>query len=111
MGESQVTNPSPANPLVLASASPRRAELLALLGRPFEVRVADVDETPRDDEPAGDHVRRLAITKARAVAAAPDEIVLAADTVVVIDGEIVGKPRDANDARATCDVSAVAVTR
>lgn len=89
--------------LVLASASPRRRELLARFGRAFEVRPADVDETPQLGESAVDLVRRLALAKAEAaVAAAPEDrvLVLAADTVVVVDGEILGKPADGTDAAA-----------
>jgi septum formation protein len=81
--------------LVLASRSPRRAELLNAAGIEFTVRVADIDETPRDREPPPDYVLRLAEEKARAVSG---EIVLAADTTVVMDNEIMGKPVDARDA-------------
>ncbi|MEO6988623.1 MAG: Maf family protein [Aquihabitans sp.] len=89
--------------LVLASASPRRSELLARLGIAFEVRPADVDESVQPDEGAVDLVRRLAVDKAEAAldeAPEPDVVVLAADTIVVIDGEILGKPIDAPDAAA-----------
>jgi septum formation protein len=84
-------------PLVLASASPRRRELLARLGVRFTVRAADIDETPRPGEAPGVYVLRLAQEKARA-AARPGELVLAADTTVVVDGEILGKPTDDADA-------------
>jgi septum formation protein len=84
--------------LVLASASPRRRELLAGLGLRFAVRSVDVDETPREGELPRDYVVRLAIEKARE-RAHPGEIVLAADTTVVLGSEILGKPRDAEDAR------------
>ena len=84
--------------LILASASPRRRELLAGLGLRFEVRSADVDETPLPGEQAEPYVVRLAREKAGAVAR-PGELVLAADTTVVVDGEILGKPLDADDAR------------
>ena len=87
--------------LVLASGSPRRRELLAQLGVPFVVRVADVNESPRPGERATDLVRRLAAAKAQAIlAAAPeaDVVVLGADTVVVVDGVVFGKPVDADDA-------------
>jgi septum formation protein len=84
--------------LVLASASPRRRELLAGLGLRFTVRPAGVDETPRDGEEPGAYVLRLAQEKA-AVVARDGEIVLAADTTVVVDGEILGKPVDEEDAR------------
>jgi septum formation protein len=87
-------------PLVLASASPRRRELLAALGLEFRIEAADIDESPRAGEGAEAYVRRLALEKASAVAAAhAGSLVLGADTVVVVDGEILGKPRDAEDAR------------
>jgi septum formation protein len=85
--------------LILASRSPRRAEILRQAGIPFTVRAADIDESPLEAERPGPYVRRLAEAKARAIAAAPDEIVLAADTTVVSHGEFLGKPVDAADAR------------
>ena len=85
--------------LVLASQSPRRAEILRNAGIPFTVRSADVDETPLEAERPGPYVRRLAEAKARAIEAAADEIVLAADTTVVASGELLAKPVDAADAR------------
>jgi septum formation protein len=85
--------------LVLASQSPRRAEILRNAGIPFTVRPAEVDETPREGERPGPYVRRLAEAKARAIEADPDEIVLAADTTVVAAGELLAKPVDAADAR------------
>ena len=84
--------------LVLASASPRRRELLADLGLAFEVRPANIDETVRAGESGTTYVERLAREKALAVAA-PDELVLAADTTVDLDGDLLGKPVDAEDAR------------
>ncbi len=90
-----MTNPTP---LILASASPRRSELLRAAGIEFMVRVADIDETVLPGESPGDYVRRLASEKAQAVAQAGD-MVLGADTTVVIGGEIAGKPVDAEDAR------------
>ena len=84
--------------LVLASRSPRRAELLRAAGFEFTIRVADVDETPRHDEDPRDYTVRLAREKACAVSAAPHEVVLAADTTVVLANEILGKPLDASDA-------------
>ena len=87
--------------LVLASASPRRQVLLAELGVPFEVRPADVDETPRPGEAADDLVRRLAVDKAQAgMAVSPEDdvVVLAADTLVAVAGEVLGKPVDEADA-------------
>jgi septum formation protein len=84
-------------PIVLASASPRRRELLASIGLPFTVRPAAIDESPLEAEPADAHVARLALEKAAATGQ-PGELVIAADTVVVVDGEILGKPRDSEDA-------------
>ena len=87
--------------LILASASPRRRQLLAALGIPFTIDVADIDESRVGDESPAAHVRRLAEEKARAVAAHyPDDVILAADTIVVHRGRILGKPKDAADARA-----------
>jgi len=91
----------PALPLVLASASPRRAELLRLAGFVFTVAHAAVDETPRPREPPAAYVRRLAEEKAAAVAAHhPGAVVLGADTTVVADGDIMGKPADDGEAAA-----------
>ena len=88
-------------PLVLASASPRRAELLRLAGYVFTASHADLDETPFPGEAADVYVRRLAEAKAAAVAAGhPGAVVLGADTTVVVDGDILGKPADAADAAA-----------
>jgi septum formation protein len=85
--------------LVLASASPRRAELLRAAGVRFDVMPADVDETQRAGEDAETYVQRLAADKAARVAAlVPGRAVLGADTAVVLDGEVLGKPRDARDA-------------
>jgi septum formation protein len=85
--------------VVLASRSPRRAELLAAAGLAFDVQVVDVDETPRPREAPRDYVERLAIEKAMAVARSrPDDVVLAADTTVVIDGRMLGKPAGAAEA-------------
>ncbi|HEX4498294.1 MAG TPA: Maf family protein [Thermoanaerobaculia bacterium] len=84
--------------LILASASPRRRELLGGLGLRFTIRSADIDETPRPGEDPAATVLRLAQEKAAAQAHS-GELVLAADTVVVIDGELLGKPRDPEDAR------------
>ncbi len=86
--------------LVLASASPRRSEILASVGWEFTKHVADIDETERPGELPGPYVERLAREKAAAVAGNyPGEIVLGADTTVVIDGRIIGKPVDLDDAR------------
>lgn len=84
--------------LVLASQSPRRAELLRNAGIPFLVRPAEgVDETPRPHEKPEEFAQRVAEEKALA-AAAPGEVVLGADTIVVIDGLILGKPTCGDDA-------------
>ena len=85
--------------LILASASPRRAELLRAAGYEFGIIVADVDERARDGETPDIYVRRLAAEKSAAVQAA-DMIILGADTTVVVDGEILGKPRDDDEAAA-----------
>jgi len=88
------------SPLVLASASPRRAELLRGAGIEFDVTPADVDETVHPGERPDAYVRRVAAAKARAVAArARERVVLAADTTVVIDDIMLGKPVDDNDAK------------
>lgn len=90
----------PAGKIILASRSPRRAELLAAAGFEFDVLAADVDETPLDVEDPAEYVERLAIEKARAVfAMRPEARVLGADTTVTIDGNILGKPVDDADAR------------
>lgn len=93
--------------LVLASASPRRRELLQALDTPFEVAATDVDETSTEDD-AERLVLDLALRKARAAcegappqAAPPEAVYLGADTVVVLDGRVLGKPVDAADARQT----------
>lgn len=84
--------------LVLASQSPRRAEILRQAGIPFTVRAAPVDETPLDGEKPEAYVQRLAGMKALAVPSGPNEVILGADTTVVIDGQMLGKPVDAADA-------------
>lgn len=85
----------PEAPVVLASKSPRRKQLLEMLGIPVIVSVSDVQELPLPDESPAGYSRRLARDKARAV---PGEFVLGADTIVVIDGAILEKPADAADA-------------
>jgi septum formation protein len=81
--------------VVLASSSPRRRELLTLIGIPHAVVPADIDETPFDDEQPHAHAERLAREKALAVARVePGAVVVGADTIVVMDGDILGKPRD-----------------
>ncbi len=87
--------------LLLASNSPRRKELLGLTGWGFRIRAVEIDETPQADEAPAAYVRRLAEEKARAAAdqAGPGEIVLGADTTVADGALILGKPRDAQEAR------------
>ncbi len=86
--------------LVLASRSPRRAEILKTVGWPYETIVAGIDESRAQSEEAASYVQRLAREKAEAVAAKlKRRLVLGADTVVVADGEILGKPRDDEDAK------------
>ncbi|MGI9274489.1 MAG: Maf family protein [Endozoicomonas sp.] len=93
--------------IYLASQSPRRQELLRQIGVPFQLLPCDIDETPEPGEPAADYVERMALEKARAgwqrmqkqsLAQAP---VLAADTTVVLERKILGKPRNPEDA---CDM-------
>jgi septum formation protein len=85
--------------LVLASASPRRADLLRAAGIDFDVLIANVDESVHPGETPAQHVARLAEEKAlRVLPEARNRPVLGADTVVVVDGEILGKPADAEDA-------------
>lgn len=86
--------------LILASGSPRRAEILNSVGWEFEKAVPDVDESVIEGETPETYVQRLAAEKARAVSGSyADRLVLAADTTVVIGGEIIGKPTDLDDAR------------
>jgi septum formation protein len=82
--------------VILASSSPRRRELLSLVGIAHEVVPADIDESYLAGESPAEHAERLAREKAAVVAAAaPDAVTVAADTIVVIDGDVLGKPRDA----------------
>jgi septum formation protein len=87
--------------VILASQSPRRRELLSLIGIDHEVQPADIDETPWPGEEPVAHTERLARGKAGVIAdRTPDALVIAADTIVVIDGDILGKPADIPEARA-----------
>ena len=86
--------------IILASASPRRQELLKIFGLPFTVRVADIDETMDLSAPASDEVGRVSCLKAMAVPHEDGDVVIAADTIVVCGGRVLGKPRDAEDATA-----------
>jgi septum formation protein len=86
--------------LILASASPRRAEILTAVGWEFEKHTADVDETELPNEKPADYVQRLAVEKAAVVAEKyKNQLVLGADTIVVIENQIVAKPKDLADAR------------
>ena len=87
-------------PLVLASQSPRRRELLVTAGIPFTVRAREVEEIRAPGEPPDAYACRLAYAKAEAAWEDRDEIVLGADTIVVLDQSVLEKPRDAADARA-----------
>ena len=88
-------------PFVLASQSPRRKELLRQLGWDFRVVEPEIEEKAIQGEKPGEFCRRLALDKARAVTGKfPDDIVIAADTIVVLDGEIMGKPNDEGECRA-----------
>lgn len=103
--------------VILASQSPRRRELLTLIGIPHEVRPADLDETYFPGEAPRDHALRLARDKAAAIRE-PEAVVIGSDTIVVVDGDVLGKPADENDAarmlrrlsgRAHVVITAVAV--
>lgn len=85
--------------IILASGSPRRRKILSEMGYDFEIAVADVDENIIPDEPPRNHVLRLSSKKAEKVADDyPDDIVIGADTAVVLNGEILGKPVSESDA-------------
>ena len=85
--------------LILASASPRRKELLSLFGIPFIIRVADIDEAMDPEKAPYDEVARVSRLKAMAVPRGEDDIVIAADTIVVCGGRVLGKPHDETEAR------------
>ncbi|MBQ3194591.1 MAG: septum formation inhibitor Maf [Oscillospiraceae bacterium] len=86
--------------LILASASPRRRELLQLFHIPFTVRVADIDETMDEHKAPFDEVARVSALKAKAVPREDGDLVIAADTIVVCEGKVLGKPRDEAEAVA-----------
>lgn len=87
--------------VILASSSPRRRELLALIGIPHEVRPADIDEAYLEGETPHAHAERLAREKALRVAESdPGAVTIGSDTIVVIGGQVLGKPRDRSHARA-----------
>jgi nucleoside triphosphate pyrophosphatase len=85
--------------IVLASASPRRRELLALVGIEHDVRPANIDESYLPGETPREHAERLAREKASALEL-PDAVTIGSDTIVVVDGEVLGKPQDRDHARA-----------
>ncbi len=84
--------------LILASASPRRKELLGLFRIPFEIRVADIDETMDPGKPPYDEVARVSGLKAAATPREPGDVVVAADTIVVCEGRVLGKPHSEAEA-------------
>lgn len=84
--------------VILASQSPRRKELMGLFHIPFIIRVSDADETMDPKASAAQQVAQVSRRKAEAVSREPDDVVIAADTIVVCGGEILGKPRDTADA-------------
>ena len=86
--------------LILASASPRRRELLSLFGIPFTVRVADIDEAMDPTKSPCDEVARVSCRKALAVERGPEDVVVAADTIVVCAGRVLGKPHSREEAVA-----------
>jgi septum formation protein len=103
MGPLAVAAITPERPLILGSASPRRRELLSGLGLSLLIRPADIDEDRKPSERALEYLERIVADKLAAVARGPTAGVagiLVADTIVVLDGEVLGKPRDVQDAAA-----------
>ena len=84
--------------LILASASPRRKALLSLFGIPFTVRAADIDETMDPEKPPFDEVARVSRSKALSVSRGEEDVVIAADTIVVCQGKVLGKPHSEAEA-------------
>lgn len=84
--------------LILASGSPRRKELMGLYHIPFRIQAADIDETMDPAASPEEETARVSLLKAQAVSGGKDRVVVAADTIVVCDGKILGKPRDAKEA-------------
>ena len=85
--------------VILASQSPRRRELLGLFRIPFTVRAADIDETMDPSADPAAEVARVSLAKAKATPRQPEDVVIAADTIVVLNGKVLGKPADPEDAR------------
>ena len=88
--------------IILASQSPRRRELLERMGLSFSVRAADIDETMDPEKPPFDEVARVSRSKALAVSRGEEDIVIAADTIVVCQGRVLGKPHSEAEARMSC---------
>ena len=86
--------------VILASGSPRRKELLGLFGFPFVIQAADIDETMDPEKPPCDEVARVSRLKALAVRRQPSDVIIAADTIVVCCGRVLGKPHTAAEAAA-----------
>ena len=84
--------------LILASQSPRRKELLGLFRIPFTVRVANIDEAMDETKAPADEVSRVSLQKALAIPRGQDDVVIAADTIVVLENTVLGKPKDEADA-------------
>lgn len=84
--------------LILASASPRRKELMGLFHIPFSIQVADIDETMDPQNGPAEEVARVSCRKAAAIRREPEDVVVAADTIVVCEGKILGKPRSVEEA-------------
>lgn len=84
--------------LILASQSPRRKELLSLFHIPFAVQVSDIDESMDPSKPPSEEVAKVSLRKAQAISRTASDVVIAADTIVVCDGQVLGKPRDEADA-------------
>src|SRR3954451_4773547 len=94
-----MTDPNTPPPIVLASQYPRRAELIALLGLDFDVQPSDIDESYRPAETPPEHRERLAREKAETIARThPHALVVGSDTIVVIDGDVMGKPQSREQA-------------
>lgn len=85
--------------VILASGSPRRRELLSLFGIPFTVVAADIDERMNPENPPYEEVARVSKRKAMAVSRGEDDVIIAADTIVVCQGRVLGKPRDEEEAK------------
>ena len=96
---------------ILASASPRRQELLKLFGIPFTVRVADIDETMDPAASPFDEVGRVSRRKALAIPRESGDVVIAADTIVVCQGRVLGKPHSPEEARECCGSCPAGTTR